>query len=145
MSQRKAKPAERWSLSDAKPWQPKKEWVTMSDGRGVCVWQLSVPDTLRLSSYSQRHPNDPRPGPNEEEAAIWQIALSCRSGEESDAPRIFDDQNARRVLELDPDDFSKLLLTASRLMGLGQEAANGQESFTKAAAVGSSPSSSTGA
>jgi len=137
LSQRKAKPSAAWSLADAKPWQPKKEWVTMTDGRGVCVWQLSVPDTLRLSSYSQRHPQDPRPGPNEEEAAIWQIALSCRNGEEPGAERIFSDQNARRVLELDPEDFSKLLAAAGRLMGLGKEAANGREAFTPPAPAGS--------
>src|SRR4051812_35773305 len=106
MAQKKAKPQETWRFADARPWQAKTEWVTMNDGRGVCVWQLSVADTLRLSSYSQRHPNDPRPGPNEEEAAIWQIALSCRTGDEPGAERIFSDIDARRVLELDPEDFA---------------------------------------
>lgn len=135
MSQRKAKPAA-WHFADARRWDPKKEWVTMNDGRAVCVWQLSTREMLRLSSSSQRHPNDPRPGPNEEEAAIWQIALAVRESDEPDAARIFDDQNAFRVLDLAPEEFGKLMAAASRLMGLGQEAANGREDFTPPAPAG---------
>lgn len=144
MSQRKAKP-EAWHYADARRWDPKKEWVPMNDGRSVCVWQLSTREMLRLSGASARHPNDPRPGPNEEEAAIWQLALAIRESDAPDARRIFDDQNAFRVLDLAPEEFGRLMAAASRLMGLGQEAANGREDFTAAAAADSSPISLTGA
>lgn len=137
MSQRKAKP-ESWRLSDARPWTPRKEWVEMNDGRAICVWQLSITETLQLSAYSQRHPNDPRPGPDEAEATIWQLALSCRVDDEPGSPRVFSDQDARRVLELDPEDFSRLLEASARLMGIGKEAANGREAFTGPAPAGSS-------
>lgn len=148
MSQRKAKPpAEKvvFRYQDALAWTPKKDWVEMSDGRWICVWQLSVADTMRLSEVSQRHPSDPRPGPNEMEAALWQIALACHAGEEPDAERVWPDTAVRFVMNLDPEDFNKIMRACGDLMGIGKEAGASREAFTAAAVDGSTLASSIGA
>ncbi len=142
MAKRKPPPPEERRIyrpADAKPWTPRSEWVEMQDGRWLCVRQLSVAENLHIGEYSQRHPNDPRPGPNETEQAIWQVAFSCYDGNGPEAQRVYTDIDARRVLEMDPVDFKEILVVSGMLLGLGREAMEARENFTPAAADSSLP------
>ncbi len=114
----------------APPWNPAKDWVELSEGASVCVWELSVPESYQVAEAAQRHPQDPRPGGNEQEAAIWLLAYSCRKGDEPGSERIWSDLEAHRVMDLPPADFTRLLLAARGLLEAAPAAEERQRDFT---------------
>lgn len=129
----------------AQRWTPKKEWVELSSGDWICVWEMSVAQTLQMAENAQRHPNDPRPGINQQEAGIWQLMYSCYAGEEPGSARIFADHMADKILELSPDDFNRLMRATDTVGGAGKEVAQAREDFTAPPREEPSPSSPTGA
>ncbi len=101
-------------------WQPVKEWVELADGAWICVWELSVAESFAVAEAARRHPRDPRPGPNEQEAALWLLAHSCRRGDGTpDAPdtsRVWNDMEIGKIMALAPADFGRLLIAARGLV-----------------------------
>lgn len=128
----------------AEPWVPAKDWVRLSNGRWVCVWELSVPENFQVGEAGRRHPQDPRPGNNEQELAVWLIAYAAHRGEEPGSPRIWNDMQIHLLLSLPPDDFTKLLVAARGLLGTSEEAEERARDFIPGAEVSGRPASSTG-
>jgi len=124
----------------ATAWTPAKEWVELSEGSWVCVWELSVPESLEVGEAAQRHPQDPRPGANEKEAALWLLAYSCRDGDGESAGRIFSDLDVHRIYALPPVDFTRLLQAARGLLESGEEAEERARDFTAGSVTDRLPS-----
>ena len=128
----------------APQWTPAKEWVELVDGSEVCVWELSVPDQFQVAEAAQRHPSDPRPGGDDKEAAVWLIAYAARKGEEPGSPRVFGDLEIVHILNLDPENFARLLQAARGLVQHSEAEEEKLRDFTSEAGTGK-PVSSTGA
>lgn len=124
---------------EAKPWTPKKAWVELTDGSSVCIWQLSVSQTLELAQVSQRHPQDPRPGMDPQEAAIWQIIFAVKDGDGPEAKPVYQPHEGPLILALNPDDFAAMMNGIAQVSGLTEEAANARRDFTPATPASSSP------
>jgi hypothetical protein len=136
-----------FSPEAARPWVPAKEWVTLVDGSEVCVWELSIPEQFQVAEAAQRHPQDPRPGSNEREAAVWLLAYACRAGEAPGSPRIWDDMHVHWIASerMNPEDFGRLLVAARGLVSNSEEAEKRARDFTPAPPAAGTPISSTGA
>jgi hypothetical protein len=131
----------------AKPWNPAKAWVDLSDGSSICVWELSVPEQFQVAEAAQRHPQDPRPGANDKEAALWLLAYACRKGDGTpEAPsieRVFSDLEIGYLMAMAPDDFGALLAQARGLVQPTEAEEAKLRDFTPAM-VNGSPASLTG-
>jgi len=134
-----------YNPATAAPWTPAKEWVTLADGSEVCVWELSVAENFDVMEASMRHPEDPRPGGNEKEAAMWLLVYACRRGDAPGSLRVWDDREVFRVLELAPTDFTKLLIAARGLVEGSPEAEKQREDFTPPLSESRRPASASGA
>jgi hypothetical protein len=129
---------------EAVRWEPKREWVELSDGSSACVWELSVPQTLQLAGFAERHPEDPRRGPDTQEAAVWQIILSLKDGDEPGAQPIYQPHEGHLVLALAPRDFGAIMGAIARVSGIDPEAASARRDFTPAPPADSSPACGSG-
>jgi hypothetical protein len=125
----------------AKPWAPAKAWVDLSDGSSICVWELSVPEQFQVAEAAQRHPQDPRPGSNEKEAALWLLAYACRQGdgtpENPAVERVFGDMEVGALNRMSPEDFGALLARARGLVQSSEAEDAKLRDFTPATADGS--------
>lgn len=130
---------ELYDPNDAGQWEPRKEWVRLANGKWVCVWELSVPEAFRVAEVSQRHPQDPRPGANEGEAATWLVALATRRDDRPDSPRVWSDLDVHKLLRINPADFSRLLIAARFFMQSSEDEDQRLEDFTSPPPVGSGP------
>jgi len=134
-----AKERRLYDAIEAAQWQPRKEWVEMTDGSWVCVWELSVSEAFRVAESAQRHPQDPRPGANEGEAATWLVALAARRDESPEAARVWGDMEVHRLLKINPADFSRLLTAARFMLQNSEEGEQATEDFTLPPPVSSGP------
>jgi hypothetical protein len=137
MSETKARKRKLYDPHEAAPWTPRKEWVALADGSEICVWELSVPESFQVAEAAQRHPQDPRPGQNESDAALWLVALACRRDDEPLSPRVWNDMEMGRILQLNPQDFTKLLIAARFMLQATEEGQERVADFIAPGAVAS--------
>jgi hypothetical protein len=116
------------------------EWIAMEDGSEACIWSSTVGDTLQVIRAASRPGPLAELGPDEAMAVRMQIALSLHDGEPPEGRRIFSDDNLQLVDLLSPREMNLVLLTASRLNGMDQEAMDRLEGFMKRTEGATSPS-----
>lgn len=118
----------------------RKEWVELSDGSGLWVWEMTAAESLTMGRNAERHPQDPRgEGIDQMESLVWQVMLSCRESDEEGAPRVFADHMAAAVYGLAHRDYRAILEAIARLNGTDSEAGRVTELFTPVNADGSNP------
>lgn len=126
------------------PKQPRRKERVFLPGGDLWIWALRMSELCLLRQYSTRPPEDPRGGTDEEEAALWLIALSCYAGEDEDAARIWPDHQVREILEIPGQDAETLIAAINRLNGKDPTAEEMARLFTEAGWGANSSPSSTG-
>lgn len=104
------------------------QWVNLSDGR-ICVRELTAADAIMAMERARRSPNDPR-GPMDPMASVvYQIALSCFTGEEMTAGRVFSDEQIGSIYLLLKWEFDLLVDTMNELGGMSAAELEETEAF----------------
>lgn len=107
-----------------------REWVTLSGGKRLCVWELSTADNLRIVEQCALPPGTPGGGISRGEAMIWQILQSCFDGDRPGARRIFREEDVLKVYRMKSRDTDMILDAIARVNGTDPERLEKIEAFT---------------
>ncbi len=131
MSGIKARPARKvYNPALRQEVQRRFEWVPVDDGE-ICVWEMTVNETLSLVSNSMRPPEWPGSPVDEQSAILWQIMLSCYDDEPPTGKRMFQDHQADDVGRLKHHEYRDLMAAIGRMNGTGDNNLEGLNDFFK--------------
>lgn len=94
----------------------KKEWVQLGEGGWVCCWSLTVADLSQALMRAERPALGDQPARIDAMASlVGHIQVSCHTGEEAQAPLVF--QSMDPVWRLSLPEMSALMECINRLNG----------------------------
>jgi hypothetical protein len=115
--------------------QRRKEWVSLDTGR-LCVWEMEAADTLFIVEQSVRPGRERTSTLSATEAMLWRVLVSCYSGDQEGATRIFDITDLPRIKRLRKTEWDRLLAAIERVNGTDAEEVPDLKDFTPAAPGG---------
>lgn len=110
----------------------RREWITVPGMGRLCVWQLTMAESVLVTEYSTRPAEDPRGGMDREESVLWQIALACYRGDTPDAKRVFDDHQVYLIRNLSVSEFTLIMTAINRVNGIDAQEEEILRDFTPA-------------
>jgi hypothetical protein len=94
----------------------KKEWVQLGDGGWICCWSLTVADLSQALMRAERPALGDQPARIDAMASlVGHIQVSCHTGEEAQAPLVF--QNPDSIWRLSLPEMVSLMEVINRLNG----------------------------
>ena len=128
----KTKERKIFNPKEVQPDQRRWEWVELDTG-WVVVKEMQASDTLFCLDHSAR----PLAGPAQFKLdmgglQIWQVIMSCYTGEAADAPRVFDITDMPVVQQLRGEVWTRLRDAIERVNGLADTEVAAAQAFTAA-------------
>lgn len=111
------------------PTERRKEWVTLSNGKRLCVWEMMAADTLRIIDRSTMQGVAGQI--SEGDAIVWKVMYSCFNGEDAQAKPIFTEETVLSVYRLKTIDLHSILAVIAKLSGLDSEVKEARANFTE--------------
>jgi hypothetical protein len=108
-----------------------KEWVTLSNGKRLCVWEMTVADRLQVLEHCTLP--EGVPGAirySRGEAIIWRMMRSCYTGDDANARPIFNEDNLLSLYRLRDQDGNRILDAMDRVNASDTDALERLEAFT---------------
>ena len=107
-----------------------REWVTLSGGKRLCVWELTAHDSLRIAErclLPEGMPGGVRY--SRTEWSIWRIMHSCYNGDTPEAKPIFNEDNVLQIYRLRDRDSALILEAIARVNGTDDASVEAVEDF----------------
>lgn len=92
------------------------EWAETSFGT-LCCWELTGAEMATIAERSQR-PQGAGGGVSETTTLAWMALFSCRTSDEMDAQRIWNDMELGEMMQLPLSDYGEIMRTVRHVNGL---------------------------
>mgnify|MGYP001609220207 CR=1 FL=1 len=110
--------------------QRRKEWVSL-DGGDVCVWEMTVVESLMVAEHAARPPGHPLGGADPKELGIWKVIASVYDTDQPGAQQVFV-ANPKAIGSLRLEEFARLSQAIGRVNGDFPEEEEALRDFTPA-------------